>query len=299
MFSLKKESLEELVLRLTENCTKVLSLDVIKENDLWWGGNGVGDRWANKKFNYCTIFSKKVTNHSENEEDSIPAETLKQFRETVVSSNDKSSSERAKSSDCPSDDLGCRLSGKTQQTTLSGKSSSERETLSGKSSSERATLSGKSSSERATLSGILGIYVYSKRINVDTRPIREDILLAIKKMACVSCGSHSDIVCDHKNDFYNDPRVLNRATQVLDDFQSLCTHCNLQKRQICKREKETGVLYSAKQIPKYAMFDFEFTWEKKKFDLSDKDCKKGTYWYDPIEFSRNIYMYMKGIKEVA
>ena len=229
-----KESLEDKVLRLTENCTKVLSLDVIKENDLWWGGNGVGDRWANKKFNYSTIFSKKVTDYSENEEDSIPVETLKQFRETVSSQ-----------------------------------------------------------------SGILGIYVHSKRTNVETRPIREDILLAIKKMACVSCGSHSELVCDHKNDFYNDPRVLDRATQVLDDFQSLCTHCNLQKRQICKKEKETGMLHSAKQIPKYAVFDFEFTWEKKTFDLSDKDCKKGTYWYDPIEFSRNIYMYMKGVKEVA
>ncbi len=232
--NLKKESLEDLVLRLTDNCTKVLGLDVIKENALWWGGNGVGDRWANKKFNYCTIFSKKVTNYSENEEDSIPVDTLKNFRETVTSQ-----------------------------------------------------------------AGILGIYVYSKRINVETRPIREDISIAVKKMACVSCGSHSDIVCDHKNDFYNDPRVLDTKTQVLDDFQSLCTHCNLQKRQICKREKETGVLYSAKQIPKYAMFDFEFTWEKKKFDLNDKDCKKGTYWYDPIEFSRNIYMYMKGVKEVA
>jgi hypothetical protein len=230
----EKEGVEELVLRLTENCTKVLGLDVIKENDLWWGGNGVGDRWATKKFNYCTIFSKKVTNYSENEEDSIPLDILKKFRETVTSQG-----------------------------------------------------------------GILGIYVYSKRINVETRPIREDISIVVKKMACVSCGSHSDIVCDHKNDFYNDPRVLDRATQILDDFQSLCTHCNLQKRQICKREKETGVLYSAKQIPKYAMFDFEFTWEKKKFDLSDKDCKKGTYWYDPIEFSRNIYMYMKGVKEVA
>ena len=229
-----KEGLEDKVLRLTENCTKVLSLDVIKENDLWWGGNGVGDRWANKKFNYSTIFSKKVTDYSENEEDSIPMETLKQFRETVVGS-----------------------------------------------------------------SGILGIYVYSKRINVETRPIREDISIAVKKMACVSCGSHSELVCDHKNDFYNDPRVLDTATQRLDDFQSLCNRCNLLKRQICKREKETGVLYSAKQIPKYAVFDFEFTWEKKTFDLSDKDCKKGTYWYDPIEFSRNIYMHMKGVKEVA
>ena len=232
---LEKEGVEELVLRLTENCTKVLGLDIIKQNRrLWWGGNGVGDRWAGKKFNYCAIFSKKVTNYSENDEDAIPLDTLKKFREMVVGS-----------------------------------------------------------------SGILGIYVYSKRINVETRPIREDISIAVKKMACVSCGSHSDLVCDHKNDLYNDPRVLDRDTQVLDDFQSLCNRCNLLKRQVCKREKETGVLYSAKQIPKYAVFDFEFTWEKKKFDLNDKDCKKGTYWYDPIEFSRNIYMYMKGIKEVA
>ena len=42
-------------------------------------------------------------------------------------------------------------------------------------------------------------------------------------MICIVCGSASDIVIDHKNDLYNDPRVLNSDTQVPDDFQTLCS----------------------------------------------------------------------------
>lgn len=222
------DHLDELVTQLTENYTKILDLTILKQNNLWWGGNGVGNRWANSKFNYSAILSKSVKNYSENEDDVVPEDKLKKFREG-----------------------------------------------------------------NSGIRGIIGIYVFSKRKNIESHPIRADILNVIKKMSCVSCGSNSDIVCDHKNDLYNDPRVLDMKTQQLDDFQALCNHCNLQKRQVCKREKETGLLYSAKQIPKYAIYDFDFIWEKKKLDLKDKDCKKDTYWYDPIEFSRKIYEHMK------
>lgn len=51
------------------------------------------------------------------------------------------------------------------------------------------------------------------------------------------CGSKSHLVTDHKNDLYNDIRVLNSKTQTVDDFQCLCNHCNLQKRQISKQTK--------------------------------------------------------------
>jgi 5-methylcytosine-specific restriction endonuclease McrA len=227
----KEDGLDELVIRLTDNYKKILDLTTLKENNLWWGGNGVGNRWANSKFNYGAILSKTVKNYSENEDDVVPEDILKKFRE---------------------ENTGCR--------------------------------------------GIFGIYVFSKRKNIESHPIRVDISNVIKKMSCVSCGSNSDIVCDHKNDLYNDPRVLDTKTQQLDDFQALCNHCNLQKRQVCKRERETGLLYSAKQIPKFAIYDFDFVWEKKKLDLTDKDCKKGTYWYDPVEFSKNIYRYLKELK---
>ena len=59
------------------------------------------------------------------------------------------------------------------------------------------------------------------------RPIRDDIRKALKDQPCVVCGSRSSIVLDHKNDLYNDPRVLDTATQTIDDFQPLCNR-NLQ-----------------------------------------------------------------------
>ena len=57
-------------------------------------------------------------------------------------------------------------------------------------------------------------------------------------------------------------------------------------------EYKTRKIYSAKNIERYKIFPFEFPWEKKIFDENDINCKIGTYWYDPIEFDRNIYHYL-------
>jgi hypothetical protein len=140
-------------------------------------------------------------------------------------------------------------------------------------------------------SGIIGIFVHSKRINISNRPIREDIKKEIKKSCCVSCGTSSDIICDHKNDIYNNDNVLNINTQLLNDFQPLCNHCNLQKRQIFKDETKNQQIYSAKKLEKYKVYNFEFPWEKKGFDVKNPDTKKDTYWYDPIEFNKKIFIY--------
>jgi len=140
-------------------------------------------------------------------------------------------------------------------------------------------------------SGIIGIFVHSLRENIITRPIRTDILDKIRSQSCVSCGSNSSIICDHKNDLYNEDSVLVSKTQKLDDFQPLCNHCNLQKREVLKKEVEKSKLYSAKNLAKYKLFPFEFPWEKKLFDKRDKNTKKDTYWYDPVEFNRKIYLY--------
>lgn len=145
--------------------------------------------------------------------------------------------------------------------------------------------------------GIIGIFVHSEKTNkTNNRPIKNTILKKIKNSNCTICGSNNEIVCDHKNDLYNDKRVLNIKTQILDDFQSLCNHCNLQKRQICKNEKLNNKLYSAKNIPIYKIsYDFNFPWEYKSYDINDIDCKKDTYWYDPIEFHNKIQKYQKYI----
>ena len=79
-----KESVDELVKRATDNFTKILSTNEIKDKytDLYWGGNGLGDRWANKKCNYSVIYSKKQSVlYSENDDDKIPIEVLNQFLE--------------------------------------------------------------------------------------------------------------------------------------------------------------------------------------------------------------------------
>ncbi len=65
--------MEELVMTATENFTKILSTKDIKEKynkELYWGGNGVGDRWAKKKFNYSVVYAKKQPAlYSENDDD--------------------------------------------------------------------------------------------------------------------------------------------------------------------------------------------------------------------------------------
>jgi hypothetical protein len=224
-----QESLEELVCRLTEQYTKILHIDVIKQHpNLYWGGNGVGDRWANKKFNYSVIYSgkKEPKTYSENEDDKVPEELLASFSETKGN-------------------------------------------------------------------GIVGIYVYSKRTNYQKRPIHKTIHEQITSGSCVVCGTRSDIICDHKNDLYNDERVLDQTTQVPDDFQALCNHCNLQKRQVCREENANQRVYSAKNIEPYKQYKFEFPWEKKAFDPKDVNCKRDTYWYDPVEFNAKLYLYIR------
>jgi uncharacterized protein YcfL len=230
---LAKESIEPLILRLSSNCSEIISRSVIREySSINWGDNGTGSAFANRKFNYASIYANgKYKNYSENDDDKIPESKLATFLDA------------------------CKTTGKSQG------------------------------------NGIIGIFIYSKRNSVHKRPIRKDILATIKKFPCVNCGSNSDMVCDHKNDVYNDELVLDTKTQVLDDFQSLCTHCNLQKRQIFKKESELLRIYSAKNIPQYRAFPFEFPWEKKIFDKKDVNCKRDTYWYDPVEFNNKIYCY--------
>ena len=121
-----------------------------------------------------------------------------------------------------------------------------------------------------------------------SRPIRKDIHEYHKKMGCVVCGSRSDLVTDHKNDLYNDTRVLDSKTQTIDDFQCLCNHCNLQKRQVSKKTKELGKRIGATAIPSYAIFGIDFVEGDETFDEKDINAMVGTYWYDPVEFAKKL-----------
>ena len=117
-----------------------------------------------------------------------------------------------------------------------------------------------------------------------TRPIRKDIHSFHKAMGCVVCGSHSDLVTDHKNDLYNDLRVLDLKTQTAGDFQCLCNHCNLQKRQVARQVIKTGKRIGATTIPSLSIWGVDFVEGDETFDDKDTNAMVGTYWYDPIEF---------------
>ena len=107
---------------------------------------------------------------------------------------------------------------------------------------------------------IIAIGIFGIKNRTDTnRPIRKDIIDYYKKHPCCVCGSKSDLRCDHKNDLYNDPRVLNINTQKLSDFQSLCNHCNLQKRQVSKDTRKNKQRYGSTNIPMLKNFNVPFT----------------------------------------
>lgn len=143
--------------------------------------------------------------------------------------------------------------------------------------------------------GIIGLFVHSIRMNIIQHPIKKSIRDEVRKRCCVVCGTRSELVCDHKNDLYNDPRVLSIETQTIDDFQALCNHCNLQKRQVNKDEFKNGELFSAKNLPQFSHLPFEFIWEKQILNINDINCKVGTYWYDPIMFQKNLFLHISRI----
>ena len=121
------------------------------------------------------------------------------------------------------------------------------------------------------------------------RPIRKDIHKFYKQNGrCCSCGSNSDLVTDHKNDLYNDPRVLSTETQTLDDFQCLCNHCNLQKSAVEQKTTNTGKRYGATNIPQLAIFGIDFISGDETYDKNDINAMRGTYWYDPVAFMEHI-----------
>lgn len=73
-------------------------------------------------------------------------------------------------------------------------------------------------------------------------------------------------------------------TQTFDDFQCLCNHCNLQKRQVSKKTVELGKRYSATNIPMLSIFGVDFTQGDETYDKDDINAMVGTYWYDPVAF---------------
>lgn len=150
--------------------------------------------------------------------------------------------------------------------------------------------------ETGTILKVRTVGINKDKLNKN-RPIRQDIKkeLLEKYKKCIHCGISKNLCIDHKNDLYNDSRVLNIKTQTIEDFQVLCNKCNKDlKHQDNVKEKKNKKLFSAKELGIYPflMDNFEYPWEKKVFNEKDINCKKDTYWYDIKEFhiKRQLYI---------
>ena len=122
------------------------------------------------------------------------------------------------------------------------------------------------------------------KIDKLSRPIGTNIKKEHKDKPCVFCGTKTNLIYDHKNDLYNNPRVLNSKTQTVDDFQSVCNSCNLRKRAVCKKTRESGERYAASNIPHLKPLGIDFTRGDKTYDKNDPNAMVGTYYYDPVQF---------------
>ena len=85
-----------------------------------------------------------------------------------------------------------------------------------------------------------------------TQSIRSDIKREIAQKRCVVLGTNRS--CDHKTEVdhkdgrKDNPRIMNTATQTLEDFQPLSKPANDAKRQFCKECKASGKRYDAKLL---------------------------------------------------
>jgi len=124
-------------------------------------------------------------------------------------------------------------------------------------------------------------------------PIRNDIRRFYNKKCCIVCASTNNLVPDHKNDLYNDPRVNNLKTQTHEDFQCLCTACNLRKSQNAIKTKRYGKRIGATTIPQFAIHGIDFSEGDESYDKNDVNAMVGTYWHDPMAFNAFIHSQKK------
>jgi hypothetical protein len=129
------------------------------------------------------------------------------------------------------------------------------------------------------------------------RPIRSDIRanLLLRYPYCLHCHTYKTLCIDHKNDDYDEERVLDRFAQNEDDFQVLCNKCNKDfKHQDHVKEKKTGRLFSVKDRQIFMFDTFNYPWEIRCCDSEVmKYYKQYTYWYDIEDFRRKREIYVK------
>lgn len=131
------------------------------------------------------------------------------------------------------------------------------------------------------------IKVFGKLENIKNinNNIRDDIRKKIIKRPCANCTTTINIECDHNNSLKNDPRVMNTATQTINDFQPLCGHCNKVKREKEKNAKNEGKRYGAKEDLKYQI---DFTEGDEILNKDNPEWYIGTYWGDCLAFKSKL-----------
>ena len=119
-----------------------------------------------------------------------------------------------------------------------------------------------------------------------TQSIRSDIKREIAQKRCVVLGTNRS--CDHKTEVdhkdgrKDNPRIMNTATQTLEDFQPLSMPANDAKRQFCKECKASGKRYDAKLLG----YPVSFTQGNENY-TQELGCV-GCFWYDPVAFRQAL-----------
>ena len=119
-----------------------------------------------------------------------------------------------------------------------------------------------------------------------TQSIRSDIKREIAQKRCVVLGTNRS--CDHKTEVdhkdgrKDNPRIMNTATQTLEDFQPLSKPANDAKRQFCKECKASGKRYDAKLLG----YPVSFTQGNENY-TRELGCV-GCFWYDPVAFRQAL-----------
>lgn len=112
--------------------------------------------------------------------------------------------------------------------------------------------------------------------------IRADIKREISSRRCVVLGTSKPEV-DHKNGMKNEGRVMRNEDQQLSDFQPLSKAANDAKRQYCKECRRTGIRYDAKKLG----YPMSYYAGGPTHNMEEDACV-GCYWYDPLEFKKNL-----------
>lgn len=111
------------------------------------------------------------------------------------------------------------------------------------------------------------------------KDIRSDIKTKISQQRCAVLDIGTNIEVDHKDGKYDNLNNIDLASQKETDFQPMSKSANDAKRQHCKKCRESGKRYDAKNL------GYKCGWIAG--DENSKTCV-GCYWYDPKQFNQKI-----------